>query len=110
MSGFVNVRENYGSVPDTRKGYHYISGAARPKCSDRACPCQENSQALITTYSLISAGSCGNDTLSGEFTGPDNHVPEMLREATYAWPLSGSFTGPDNHVLSYISGAEQPKM
>jgi hypothetical protein len=24
--GFVNVPENYGIVPDTRKGYHYISG------------------------------------------------------------------------------------
>ena len=30
-SGLVNVPENYDSVPDTRKGYHYISGAARPK-------------------------------------------------------------------------------
>ena len=26
----MNVPENHGSVPDTRKGYHYISGAARP--------------------------------------------------------------------------------
>ena len=30
-TGFVNVPENYGSVPDTRKGHHYIAGAARPK-------------------------------------------------------------------------------
>jgi hypothetical protein len=30
-TGFVNVAENSGSVPGTRKGYHYISDPARPK-------------------------------------------------------------------------------
>src|SRR6266436_6680491 len=30
-TGLVNVAENSGSVPGTRKGYHYISDPARPK-------------------------------------------------------------------------------
>jgi len=30
-TGLVNVPENYGSAPDTRKGHHSISGAAPPK-------------------------------------------------------------------------------
>src|SRR5258707_5070756 len=47
LPGLVNVPEHSGSAPDTRKRYHYISGAARPTCSDRACPCQAHSQALV---------------------------------------------------------------
>jgi hypothetical protein len=35
--------QHVGSAPDTRN----ISGAARPTCSDRACPCQDHSQALV---------------------------------------------------------------
>src|SRR5713101_2126648 len=48
-----------------RKGYHYISGAARPKCSDRACPCQENPRYQQASYPSVPDTRKGYHYISG---------------------------------------------